>query len=198
MVCCFQKKMECQTRPFQNGAEIHGHQRDSAKGGPCSKTLVAFILRVCFLFYEVGVGDQRCLRSKVGEQHCLRSTVGDQRCLRSTVGDQRCLRSTVRDPQLETSNARLDPWLEISIALNEQSCESVFEALFEFIFGFQRSRTCHLEAFFFHEYGRRVGMVPRSSLKEGKSSQMVEKRTKAPKPTQTKHPKPAGRISTIL
>ena len=49
---------------------------------------------VCFLFYEVGVGDQRCLRSKVGEQHCLRSTVGDQRCLRSTVGDQRCLRST--------------------------------------------------------------------------------------------------------
>ena len=36
---------------------------------------------------------------------------------------------------------------------------------------------------FFHEYGRRVGMVPRSSLKEGKNSQMVEKRTKAPKPT---------------
>ena len=32
--------------------------------------------------------------------------------------------------------------------------------------------------FFFHEYGRRVGMVPRSSLKEGKNSQMVEKRTK--------------------
>ena len=32
--------------------------------------------------------------------------------------------------------------------------------------------------FFFHEYGRRVGMVPRSSLKEGKHSQMVEKRTK--------------------
>ena len=31
--------------------------------------------------------------------------------------------------------------------------------------------------FFFHEYGRRVGMVPRSSLKEGKYSQMVEKRT---------------------
>ena len=33
-------------------------------------------------------------------------------------------------------------------------------------------------AFFFHEYGRRVGMVPRSSLKEGKNSQMVEKGTK--------------------
>ena len=32
--------------------------------------------------------------------------------------------------------------------------------------------------FFFHEYGRRVGMVPRSSLKEGKYNQMVEKRTK--------------------
>ena len=38
--------------------------------------------------------------------------------------------------------------------------------------------------FFFHEYGRRVGMVPRSSLKEGKNSQMVEKRTKTPKPNQ--------------
>ena len=34
------------------------------------------------------------------------------------------------------------------------------------------------QTFFFHEYGRRVGMVPRSSLKEGKYSQMVEKRTK--------------------
>ena len=33
-------------------------------------------------------------------------------------------------------------------------------------------------AFFFHEYGRHVGMVPRSSLKEGKYNQMVEKRTK--------------------
>ena len=32
--------------------------------------------------------------------------------------------------------------------------------------------------FFFHEYGRRVGMVPRSSLKDGKNNQMVEKRTK--------------------
>ena len=34
--------------------------------------------------------------------------------------------------------------------------------------------------FFFHEYGRRVGMVPRSSLKEGKNNQMVEKGTKTP------------------
>ena len=45
-------------------------------------------------------------------------------------------------------------------------------------------------SFFFHEYGRRVGMVPRSSLKEGKNRQMVQKGTKAPKPTQTKHPSP--------
>ena len=37
---------------------------------------------------------------------------------------------------------------------------------------------------FFHEYGRRVGMVPRSSLKEGKKRQMVEKGTKTPKTTQ--------------
>ena len=96
----FKKKMECQTRA-DDGAGMHGHQRDSAKGGHCSKTLVAFILRVCFLFYEVGVGDQRCLISKVGEQHCLRSTVGDQRCLRSTGGDListgGCQRSTVGD-----------------------------------------------------------------------------------------------------
>ena len=51
---------------------------------------------------------------------------------------------------------------------------------------------------FFHEYGRRVGMVPRSSLKEGKNRQMVEKGTKTPKPTQNQTPKPAGRNSTIL
>ena len=45
--------------------------------------------------------------------------------------------------------------------------------------------------FFFHEYGRRVGMVPRSSLKEGKNRQMVEKETKAPKTNpKTKHPSP--------
>ena len=44
--------------------------------------------------------------------------------------------------------------------------------------------------FFFHEYGRRVGMVPRSSLKEGKNRQMVEKGTKTPKPTQNQHPSP--------
>ena len=34
--------------------------------------------------------------------------------------------------------------------------------------------------FFSHEYGRRVGMVPRSSLKEGKNNQMVVKGTKTP------------------
>ena len=40
--------------------------------------------------------------------------------------------------------------------------------------------------FFFHEYGRRVGMVPRSSLKGGKVSRMVEKiaRTTNKKPTE--------------
>ena len=42
--------------------------------------------------------------------------------------------------------------------------------------------TLSLGTIFFHEYGRRVGMVPRSSLKEGKNRQMVEKGTKAPKP----------------
>ena len=34
------------------------------------------------------------------------------------------------------------------------------------------------DTFFFHEYGRRVGMVPRSSLKGGKVSRMVEKKTR--------------------
>ena len=43
--------------------------------------------------------------------------------------------------------------------------------------------------FFFHEYGRRVGMVPRSSLKGGKNSLMVEKRTRTSNTTQTKQPK---------
>ena len=42
---------------------------------------------------------------------------------------------------------------------------------------------------FFHEYGRRVGMVSRSSLKGGKNSLMVEKRTRTPNTTQTKQPK---------
>ena len=47
----------------------------------------------------------------------------------------------------------------------------------------------------FHEYGRRVGMVPRSSLKEGKKRQMVEKGTKTPKTnpkpnTQARRPTP--------
>ena len=43
---------------------------------------------------------------------------------------------------------------------------------------FSLSLFYYAQTFFFHEYGRRVGMVPRSSLKEGKYSQMVEKRTK--------------------
>ena len=47
----------------------------------------------------------------------------------------------------------------------------------------------HATVFFFHEYGRRVGMVPKSSLKGGKNSLMVEKRTKTPNTTQTKQPK---------
>ena len=50
-----------------------------------------------------------------------------------------------------------------------------------------------MKTIFFHEYGRRVGMVPRSSLKEGKNNQMVEKGTKTPKPakpnTQARRPK---------
>ena len=51
---------------------------------------------------------------------------------------------------------------------------------------------------FFHEYGRRVGMVPRSSLKERKYSQMVEKRTKTTQQqTKQNQPQPTGRDSTI-
>ena len=43
--------------------------------------------------------------------------------------------------------------------------------------------------FFFHEYGRRVGMVPRSSLKGGKNSRMVEKITRTTTTTQKPQPK---------
>ena len=45
----------------------------------------------------------------------------------------------------------------------------------------------HTVTLFFHEYGRRVGMVPRSSLKEGKNRQMVEKKDKD-NPTNKKQP----------
>ena len=44
--------------------------------------------------------------------------------------------------------------------------------------GLKVQRSLQVRKTFFHEYRRRVGMVPRSSLKEGKYSQMVEKRTK--------------------
>ena len=54
-----------------------------------------------------------------------------------------------------------------------------------------------MATFFFHEYGRRVGMVPRSSLKEGKYNQMVEKRTKTTQQqTKQNQPQPTGRDST--
>ena len=57
------------------------------------------------------------------------------------------------------------------------------------------SRALLSNRLFFHEYGRRVGMVPRSSLKEGKKRQMVEKGTKTPKTnpkpnTQARRPTP--------
>ena len=57
---------------------------------------------------------------------------------------------------------------------------------------FRHSNCCEpIGVFFFHEYGRRVGMVPRSSLKGGKVSRMVEKitRTTNKKPTQHKNQK---------
>ena len=60
------------------------------------------------------------------------------------------------------------------------------------------SKAHWLTIFFFHEYGRRVGMVPRSSLKEGKYSQMVEKRTKTTQQqAKQNQPQPTGRDSTI-
>ena len=53
----------------------------------------------------------------------------------------------------------------------------------------------------FHECGRRVGMVPRSSLKGGKNSLMVEKGTRTQKTT-TKGPQaespPSCRLSSVL
>ena len=60
-------------------------------------------------------------------------------------------------------------------------------------------------SFFFHEYGRRVGMVPRSSLKGGKNSRMVEKITRTTTTTQkttTKGPQvespPSCSLSSVL
>ena len=56
-----------------------------------------------------------------------------------------------------------------------------------------------LPHFFFHECGRRVGMVPRSSLKEEKNSLMVEKRTRTTNTTQEPNKtQPTGRVSTIM
>ena len=43
--------------------------------------------------------------------------------------------------------------------------------------------------FFFHEFGRRVGMVPRSSLKKGKYNQMEKRTKKTPNTKQTKQPR---------
>ena len=52
--------------------------------------------------------------------------------------------------------------------------------------------------FFFHEYGRRVGMVPRSSLKGGKNSLMVEKITRTTNTTQKPQQKAQSRVTTIM
>ena len=65
--------------------------------------------------------------------------------------------------------------------------------------GQRAHRTLLLKApIFFHEYGRRVGMVPRSSLKGGKNSLMVEKITRTTTTTQKPQPKAQGRVSTIM
>ena len=56
----------------------------------------------------------------------------------------------------------------------------------------------HSKTFFFHEFGRRVGMVPRSSLKGGKVSRMVEKITRTQQKTSKQKEKPTGRVSTIM
>ena len=54
------------------------------------------------------------------------------------------------------------------------------------------------ETFFFHEYGRRVGMVPRSSLKGGKNSLMVEKITRTTNTNQKPQQKAQSRVTTIM
>ena len=73
------------------------------------------------------------------------------------------------------------------------------------LLGQSPSVTLSLSWIFFHEYGRRVGMVPRSSLKAGKYSQMVEKRTKTTqqqKTTANHSPKaespPSCSLSSVL
>ena len=55
------------------------------------------------------------------------------------------------------------------------------------------------DALFFPRVRTPCGHGARSSLKEGKYSQMVEKRTKTTQPTKNKsQPQPKGRVSTIL
>ena len=51
---------------------------------------------------------------------------------------------------------------------------------------------------FFHEYGRRVGMVPRSSLKGGKNSLMGWRKEQEPQTQpKTNNKKPTGRVSIM-
>ena len=70
----------------------------------------------------------------------------------------------------------------INLGMPEPDAAHPNRCLLDCCFGGWHCRTCLADRlqqdFFFHECGRRVGMVPRSSLKEGKYSQMVEKRTK--------------------
>ena len=75
----------------------------------------------------------------------------------------------------------------------------VILALFlpQLLFVKEAQLAAHLWTSLFHEYGRRAGMVPRSSLKEGKYNQMVEKRTKTTQQqTKQNQPQPTGRDST--
>ena len=76
------------------------------------------------------------------------------------------------------------PW-----RLSAYTCASLLDALLLFVEGqevlsvlLNSSPLFHLSSrphgLFSHEYGRRVGMVPRSSLKGGKVSRMVEKKTR--------------------
>ena len=52
--------------------------------------------------------------------------------------------------------------------------------------------------FFFHECGRRVGMVHTSSLKKGRKADGGERNEDPKKPTQNQTPKPAGRLHHLV
>ena len=93
-------------------------------------------------------------------------------------------------------------------AIDDCACKDTVSETYAhgcYVCTFGETAASFFRAFFFHEYGRRVGMVPRSSLKGGKVSQMVEKITRTTNKKPTEHQKgpqaespPSCSLSSVL